>query len=98
MLLTGIHLMRSGEVQAHLPGLLPEIAEAPVYLPELIDAKAEREHGPADVDQARVVEDVERLQGVLDKEQALSALPENPSAHDALHDFVVRVRLDGPKG
>ncbi|GHE59645.1 nucleotidyltransferase domain-containing protein [Streptomyces capitiformicae] len=98
VLLTGIHLMRSGEVQAHLPGLLPEIAEAPAYLPELIAAKAEREHGAADVDQERVAEDVERLQGVLDEEQALSVLPENTSAHDALHDFVVRVRLDGPKG
>ncbi|WP_149823367.1 nucleotidyltransferase domain-containing protein [Streptomyces tailanensis] len=98
VLLTGIHLMRSGEVQAHLPTLLPEIAEAPAYLPDLIAAKAAREHGAADVDQERVAEDVERLQGVLDEGQALSVLPENPSAYDALHDFVVRVRLDGAKG
>lgn len=97
MLLTGIHLMRSGAVQAHLPTLLPEIDEAPAYLPDLVAAKAAREHGKAEVDQERVAEDVERLQGVLDKEQALSMLPENPSAYDALHDFVVRVRLDGLK-
>ncbi|MGW0704391.1 nucleotidyltransferase domain-containing protein [Streptomyces sp. NPDC002643] len=93
VLLTGIHLMRSGEVQAHLPTLLPEIAEAPAYLPDLVAAKAAQEHGKADVDQERVAEDVERLQKVLDEEQALSVLPENPSAHDGLHDFVVRVRL-----
>ncbi|MGW0842941.1 nucleotidyltransferase domain-containing protein [Streptomyces sp. NPDC002787] len=98
VLLTGIHLMRSGEVQAHLPTLLPRIDEAPAYLPELVAAKAAQEHGKADVDQERVAEDVERLHGVLDEEQALSVLPENPSAYAALHDFVVRVRLDGLKG
>ncbi|MBZ3902724.1 nucleotidyltransferase domain-containing protein [Streptomyces griseiscabiei] len=95
VLLTGIHLMRSGEVRAHLPTLLPEIDEAPGYLPDLVAAKAAEEHGKADVDRERVAEDVERLQGVLDEEQALSVLPENPSAYDALHDFVVRVRLEG---
>ncbi|MFD9135572.1 DNA polymerase beta superfamily protein [Streptomyces bottropensis] len=98
VLLTGIHLMRSGEVQAHLPTLVPETAEAPAYLPDLVAAKAAEEHGKADVDQERVAADVERLQGVLEEEQALSALPENPAAYDALHDFVVRVRLEGLKG
>jgi predicted nucleotidyltransferase len=93
-LLTGVHLMRSGEVQAHLPTLLGEV-DAPAYLPELIAAKAEREHGDADVDHARVRADVERLHGVLDQAQEASALPDAPVAHDALHDFVVRVRLAG---
>ncbi|MEU7381624.1 nucleotidyltransferase domain-containing protein [Streptomyces sp. NPDC042207] len=94
VLLTGIHLMRSGEVQAHLPALAGEPA-APGYLPELVAAKAEREHGTAVVDHARVAADVERLHAVLDEAQAVSALPEAPTAHDALHDFVVRVRLTG---
>ncbi|QKZ22579.1 nucleotidyltransferase domain-containing protein [Streptomyces chartreusis] len=95
-LLTGVHLMRSGEVQAHLPTLLGEVeAEAPGYLPELIEAKAAREHGAADVDRARVAADVERLHGVLDEAQAASALPDAPAAHDALHAFVVRIRLEG---
>ncbi|MGJ5829156.1 nucleotidyltransferase domain-containing protein [Streptomyces ossamyceticus] len=98
VLLTGIHLMRSGEVQAHLPSLLPLVEEAPAYLPDLVAAKAAQEHGKAEVDQGRVAEDVERLQKTLDEEQALSALPETPAAYDALHDFVIRVRLDGPKG
>jgi len=93
-LLTGVHLMRSGEVQAHLPTLLGEV-DAPAYLPELIAAKAEREHGDADVDHARVPADVERLHGVLDAAQEASALPDVPVAHDALHDFVVRIRLAG---
>ncbi|MFG2644050.1 DNA polymerase beta superfamily protein [Streptomyces sp. NPDC048370] len=93
-LLTGIHLMRAGEVQAHLPTLLEEVAEAPAYVGELIAAKAAAEHGPADVDLARVREDVEALHGVLDAAQAATALGEAPGAQDALHDFVVRVRLN----
>ncbi|MGW2423161.1 nucleotidyltransferase domain-containing protein [Streptomyces sp. NPDC001709] len=93
VLLTGIHLMRSGEVQAHLPTLLDEVDAAPGYLPELIAAKAEREHGAAEVPHARVEADVERLHAVLDEAQSTSPLPDAPIAYDALHDFVVRVRL-----
>ncbi|MEU6533312.1 nucleotidyltransferase domain-containing protein [Streptomyces sp. NPDC046928] len=94
VLLTGIHLMRSGEVEPHLPTLL-EAVDAPRYLPELIAAKAEREHGDAGVDHARVAADVERLHAVLDEAQSASALPDAPDVHDALHAFVVRVRLEG---
>ncbi|WP_225098411.1 DNA polymerase beta superfamily protein [Streptomyces sp. CoH27] len=94
VLLTGIHLMRSGEIQAHLPTLLGEI-DAPGYLPELIAAKAEREHGTAEIAHARVEADVERLHALLDEAQAASALPDAPTAYDALHDLVVRVRLQG---
>ncbi|MEU7038603.1 nucleotidyltransferase domain-containing protein [Streptomyces sp. NPDC046237] len=98
-LLTGIHLMRSGEVQAHLPTLLGEVAEAPAYVGELIEAKAAAEHGPAEVDPARVRDDVEALHGVLDAAQAATALgKEAPGALDALHDFVVRLRLQGAQG
>ncbi|MFE9997981.1 nucleotidyltransferase domain-containing protein [Streptomyces avermitilis] len=94
VLLTGIHLMRSGEVQAHLPTLVGQV-EAPGCLPELIAAKAEREHGAADVDQARARLDVERLHGLLDEAEGASRLPDAPTAYDALHDLVVRVRLEG---
>ncbi|MEU9759512.1 nucleotidyltransferase domain-containing protein [Streptomyces sp. NPDC047987] len=91
-LLTGIHLMRSGEVMAHLPTLLGE-GSAPAYLPELIAAKAEAEHGRAkDVDGAAVSRDVERLHEVLDRAQAGSGLPETAGGLDALHDLVVRAR------
>ncbi|MFE0522603.1 DNA polymerase beta superfamily protein [Streptomyces sp. NPDC058954] len=94
VLLTGVHLMRSGEVQAHLPTLLGEV-DVPAYLPELIEAKARREHGDADVDHARVRADVERLHAVLDEAQQATSLPDAPTAYDALHDFVVRIRLEG---
>ncbi|MFI5664729.1 DNA polymerase beta superfamily protein, partial [Streptomyces sp. NPDC051684] len=85
-LLTGVHLMRSGEVLAHLPTLLGEVA-APAYLPELIEAKAAAEHAAADVAYERVAADVQALHAELDAAQAASALPEQPSAHDALHDL-----------
>ncbi|MFE7857556.1 DNA polymerase beta superfamily protein [Streptomyces sp. NPDC057403] len=94
VLLTGVHLMRSGEVQAHLPTLLCEV-DAPAYLPELIEAKARREHAEAEVDHARVRADVERLHAVLDEARQASSLPDAPTVYDALHDFVVRVRLEG---
>ncbi|MFG2513504.1 DNA polymerase beta superfamily protein [Streptomyces sp. NPDC048584] len=95
VLLTGIHLMRSGEVQPHLPTLAAQVDEAPDQLPELIAAKAEREHGDAGVDHARVRADVERLHGVLDEAQTASGLPDAPVVYDALHDLVVRARLEG---
>jgi predicted nucleotidyltransferase len=94
VLLTGIHLMRSGQLQAHLPTLLGEV-EAPGYVADLIAAKAEQEHGAAAVGHARVQADVERLHAVLDEAQTASALRDAPSVHDALHDLVVRIRLQG---
>ncbi|MEU9095591.1 nucleotidyltransferase domain-containing protein [Streptomyces sp. NPDC048428] len=92
-LLTGIHLMRSGEVLAHLPSLLARV-EAPACLPGLITAKAEAEHGGAEgVDRAEAARDVESLHRVLDAAQADTGLPDGPSGFDALHELVVRARL-----
>lgn len=92
-LLTGIHLMRSGEVVAHLPTLLGEMA-APARLPELIAAKTEAEHGGAPVDTEAVHAEVEELHSVLDEARARSSLPDEATARDDLHDFAVRTRLD----
>jgi hypothetical protein len=93
VLLTGIHLMRSGEVEAHLPTLLGYVT-APGYVRELLAAKAEAEHGPMDgtVDWERLRADVTALHAELDEAQAACRLPESPSAYDALHDLVVRTR------
>ncbi|GAA0405445.1 nucleotidyltransferase domain-containing protein [Streptomyces luteireticuli] len=96
VLLTGIHLMRSGEVEAHLPTLL-DLVPAPGYVPELIAAKAVAEHGALDglVDAERLRADVEALHGELDAAQAASRLPEETGAgvYDALHELVVRARV-----
>ncbi|WP_374223865.1 DNA polymerase beta superfamily protein [Streptomyces sp. ISL-11] len=98
VLLTGIHLMRSGEIQAHLPTLLG-LVPAPGYAAELIEAKAEAEHGEVRgvVDDARLRADIEALHAELDAAEAASRLPESASsqAHDALHDLVVRARAAG---
>ncbi|MFZ3496620.1 DNA polymerase beta superfamily protein [Streptomyces sp. 5.8] len=93
-LLTGIHLMRTAQVQAHLPTLLDEVPEAPAYLAGLIEAKAEAEHGAAaGIDIARVERDFGALHGVLEAAREASSLPEQPAAFDALDEFVVRRRL-----
>ncbi|MET9469153.1 nucleotidyltransferase domain-containing protein [Streptomyces sp. NPDC006544] len=92
-LLTGIHLMRSARVQAHLPTLLDEVPESPRYLAGLIEAKAEAEHGAAaGVDVGRLERDYEVLLGVLDEARAASALPQHTEAFAALDAFVVRRR------
>ncbi|MFB6624203.1 DNA polymerase beta superfamily protein [Streptomyces sp. NPDC056374] len=96
-LLTGIHLMRAGEVQAHLPTLVEEVAEAPARLPDLVAAKAAAEHGLAEVAVEDVRAETEALHGVLDAAQAASGLPEaSARAHDRLHDLVVRARTTSP--
>ncbi|WP_327363152.1 nucleotidyltransferase domain-containing protein [Streptomyces sp. NBC_01296] len=96
-LLTGIHLMRAGEIQAHLPTLLGDVRESPAYLADLIEAKVAAEHGPAaGTDGSRAQRDFEALHAVLEAAQAASALPTQVSAYDALDDLVVRRRrLDG---
>ncbi|MFD7291140.1 DNA polymerase beta superfamily protein [Streptomyces sp. NPDC059863] len=93
-LLTGVHLMRSGEIQAHLPTLLDEVA-APAYLPELIAAKADAEHGRATgPERHRLEADVARLRAELEDARSGTALPGDPVGYEALHDFVVRVRTE----
>ncbi|WP_329130415.1 nucleotidyltransferase domain-containing protein [Streptomyces sp. NBC_01476] len=95
VLLTGIHLMRTGELQAHLPTLLT-LVDAPAYLPDLIARKADAEHGPAGaLDADRLRTDVEALHAALSQAQAGSGLPGRVGGYDALHDFVVRVREAG---
>lgn len=96
-LLTGVHLMRTGQVLAHLPSLL-EQQDGPDYLPALIEAKAVGEHrGLADVparpSQERLVRDVARWHDELTKAQETSDLPDRPSAAGEVHDFVLKMRL-----
>jgi predicted nucleotidyltransferase len=100
VLLTGIHLMRTGEIVADLTALWPG-HDLP-YVPELIEAKRLGEHARLDgrrigrlsVDAARLAADVTRLGVTLTEAAEASHLPERPSAGDAVHDLVVRVRLN----
>jgi len=97
-LLTGIHLMRTGEVVAHLPTLAGVVAESPAYLDVLMAAKVAGEHHrlagtPGAPDPDRLAADLDALHTVLDQAQQDSRLPDRPAAEPALHDLLVRVRL-----
>lgn len=97
VLMTGIHLMRTGEVMADLGRLTSSYG--PSYVTDLIEAKRAAEHGPLSSDapgRDRLLADVTALTARLEEERASSALPERPSARPALHDLVVRTRLAGP--
>jgi predicted nucleotidyltransferase len=89
VLCTGIHLMRTGELEADLTQLY---AYGPAYLPELVAAKRDAEHGPAP-DVSTAADDVARLTAELEAARDSSPLPERTTARDALHDLVVRTRL-----
>jgi predicted nucleotidyltransferase len=95
VLLTGIHLLRTGEVQANLIAL-DDIFRLP-YLAELIERKvtgAEKGTLP-DGDRDLHAREYQRLVGVLEEAAAASHLPGEPTAQPALHDLLVRVRLRG---
>jgi hypothetical protein len=93
VLLTGIHLMRTGQVETDLGVLGAGLA----YVPDLIVAKREAEHWPLPDGAARhLATDIPRLPADLEAARDASPLPEHPdpAAIDALHDLVVRTRLD----
>lgn len=92
VLATGIHLMKTGELRADLTELY---GYGPAYLPELVAAKREAEHAAAP-EIGPAARDVARMTGELELARDASALPETASAHAALHDLVVRVRLGRP--
>lgn len=93
VLLTGIHLMRTGEVEANLVRL-NESAELP-YLPELIDRKVngtEKGRVPA-ADLTFHRAEYERLRAELERAYEESRLPDRPSGGEALNGLLVRLRL-----
>ncbi len=93
VLLTGIHLMRTGEVEANLQRLVAVAA-----LPHVLEL-VERKVGGSELLALRPDElpfherQYANLAARLREEAAASALPESHSAKDALSDFVVRVRM-----
>jgi len=96
VLLTGLHLMRTGEVEANLL-YLNESARLP-YIDELVARKlAGGEHGTLnDVDLGFHRAEYNRLRALLDEEASRSTLPDTPTARPELHDLLVRLRLGHP--
>jgi len=95
VLLTGIHLMRTGRVEANLL-LLNEQAKLP-YIGELVGRKmAGGERSKlADADVAFHQREYERLTAELEQAFQQSQLPEASSAQAGLNDLLVRLRLRG---
>jgi predicted nucleotidyltransferase len=93
VLLTGIRLMRTGEIEANLVRL-NEDARLP-YVEELIARKLSGPEKSAldDADVAFHRREFERLRSELDAAHQSSRLPERPSARPALDDLLVRLRM-----
>lgn len=95
VLLTGIHLMTSGDVEANLTVLNDRFKLD--WIDDLVARKSEGHEnatlrtGELDLHRAKVAVLFERL----DDAAQSSSLPDKPSARDALSDFLVRLRLAG---
>jgi uncharacterized protein len=98
VLLTGIHLMRTGVIEANLIRL-NETEKLP-YLDDLIQRKvagAEKER-LAEADLVFHRSAYERLRAKLQTAHEASALPETPCGAEALNDLLIRIRLgDAPR-
>lgn len=93
VLLTGLHLMRTGELEANLRTLNQQF-KLP-YLDELIARKlAGPEQGSlADADLAFHAAEFARLKNLLEEAFRQSTLPDRPTAQPALNDLLIRLRL-----
>lgn len=93
VLLTGIHLMRTGSIEANLVKLNQEF-KLP-YIPELVERKltaGERQRlNVADITFHQ--SEYERLRAELDEASSRSKLPEEPTARPALNDLLKRLRM-----
>jgi uncharacterized protein len=93
VLLTGIHLMQTGEIEANLLHLNETFCLS--YLPELIARKLA---GPEksvldDADLELHRQEFERLTMRLEEAMQSSKLPEAPTTRDALNALLVQIRL-----
>jgi uncharacterized protein len=93
VLLTGIHMMCTGEVEANLRHLNSSF-KLP-YLDELIARKSEgaEKSDLQEADMAFHEKEYTRLQRELEQASQNSHLAERPSSKEALNDLLVRVRL-----
>jgi predicted nucleotidyltransferase len=96
VLLTGIHLMKTGEVEANLVTLNQQRKLS--HVQELIERKsADGEQSlMSDNDLPFHEREYQRLRAELQLAHQASALPEAPSAKGELHDLLLRLRLANP--
>ncbi len=93
VLLTGIHLMRTGIVEANLNILNEQYKLA--YLPELIERKTRgAEHQTLDAAETSFyASEYDQIRKRLEEEASTTSLPESQTARAALNELLVRVRL-----
>jgi predicted nucleotidyltransferase len=93
VLLSGTHLMRTGEVEANLDSL-NELFRLPI-VDELVDRKRRGAEKMALLPEELETHDrvLDELELELERAHEQSRLPEEPTSRAALDDFVVRVRL-----
>lgn len=92
VLLTGIHLMKSGEVEANLVTLNEHYPQ-----PQVPDLIARKLAGPeqstlSDSDFEFHRQEHDRLRAELPTAFEATALPETPTAKPQLHDLLLRLR------
>jgi predicted nucleotidyltransferase len=93
VILTGIHLMRTGAVEANLLNLNEEFRLP--YVPDLVARKTSgTEKGSLGTGELGFYEaEYKRLIALLESEAAKTNLPSEPSCRGALNDLLIRVRL-----
>ena len=93
VLLTGIHLVRTGEVEANLLQLNEQFGLP--YVGELVARKlaGPEQSAVGETDFSFHRAEYERLRAVLEEAHKISKLPEAPSARAALNDLLVRLRV-----
>ncbi len=93
VVLTGLHLMKTGKIEANLNTLNEEFSLE--YLPELIALKQNsKEQSTLDSKNLQFYEsEFHRLLTLLESAAAESNLPESATARPALNDLLKRVRL-----
>jgi uncharacterized protein len=92
VVLTGIHLLRTGEVEASLPRLNEDFGLS--FIGELIDRKRSAEFGElSDLDWGFHRGELARWERELDRAHGLSILPEDVPLEE-LHRFLVQLRRE----
>lgn len=93
VLLTGIHLLRTGRVEANLIHLNEE-----AKLPYIADLIHQKQTGPEkgtveNADLAFIESEYERLRTEMTQAAEASQLPEKPTGEPALNDLLIRLRM-----
>jgi len=96
VLLTGVHLMRTGEINANLPECLTALGDERLgWLDELIALKrvGKEKETIGERDFTHFEREYLRLRELVSAEAERSALPTRATARDGLKDLLLRIRL-----